>query len=623
MQGSPDTQAFGLYPEVWGEKEGVRVITCSGEGVGKSTLIDRLFPESLREQIDQHPDPHLPDSDSGLEPQPGIARGESRHRDEAGKHSFIVIETPGHERHLNQVVACASTADVAILLVDASKGVESQARHLSMTFPITGIRHVILAVNKMDLAEWSRPVYDGIVEAYSRFADQLGLTGITCIPVSALTGDNVIEPSVPMDWHRGPTLLQALESIDIAIERARMPFRMPVQSVSHSKGGICGLAGTIVSGQVHAGDSVLVCPANEPSTVKRIIAPDGDTESARAGEAVTLVLADPINARRGDVIASAAHPPGHSNQFACHLVWMHEHVLVPERPYLLKIGTCEAGVQITDIKYRLSVDSLEHLAGKTLGLHDIASCNLSLNRQIAFDPGHEIPEMARFILIGRYTQVTMGAGMIDFGLRRASNLTRHTLAVDKPARAAQKNQEACVLWFTGLSGSGKSTAANAVEQRLHALGRHSYVLDGDNLRHGLTKDLGFTEAGRAENVRRIAEVARLFVDAGLIILVSVISPFRDERRMAREMMGDGEFIEVFVDAPLEVCERRDPKGLYKKARAGQIKNFTGIDSAYEPPEHPEIVLETAKRSVQEVADEVIDYLQSRVGIAGRKADRAS
>ena len=528
------------------------------------------------------------------------------------KRSCIVADVPSHEQYTRNMATGAWTADVAIVLSDARRGVTPETRRHTTIFSLLGIRHVILAINKMDLVAWSRTIYDEIVEVYRDYAQRLDLTNVTCIPVSALTGDNVIEPSAAMGWYRGSTLLQALDSADAATDRESMPFRMPVQRVNSSDAGFRGFAGTIASGFVRPGDPILICPAKKPSTVSRIVTADGDLTCARPAQAVTLTLDDDIDASPGDVIASSSHPPGRSNQFACHLIWMHEHALLPERAYLLKIGTSVAGAQITALKYKLNVESLERVAARTLELNDIAYCNVSLDRQIAFDPYRDLRETGGFILIDRYTHATVGAGMIDFALRRASNLTRHKLAVDKPARSAQKNQKACVLWLTGLSGAGKSTTANAVEQRLYALGRHSYVLDGDNLRHGLTKDLGFTAADRVENVRRIAEVAKLFVDAGLIVLVSMISPFRDERLMARRMMEEGEFIEVFVDAPLEVCEQRDPKGLYRKARAGQIKNFTGIDSAYEPPENPDIVLKTGERSVDELADQIIAYLRSKV-----------
>ena len=572
----------------------LRFITCGGAGDGKSTLIGGLL-DNLQVEREQGDATDVADCTFSTD-----------------KRSFIVADVPSHEQYTRNMATGAWTADVAIVLSDARRGVTPETRRHTTIFSLLGIRHVILAINKMDLVAWSRTIYDEIVEVYRDYAQRLDLTNVTCIPVSALTGDNVIEPSAAMGWYRGSTLLQALDSADAATDRESMPFRMPVQRVNSSDAGFRGFAGTIASGFVRPGDPILICPAEKPSTVSRIVTADGDLTCARPAQAVTLTLDDDIDASPGDVIASSSHPPGRSNQFACHLIWMHEHALLPERAYLLKIGTSVAGAQITALKYKLNVESLERVAARTLELNDIAYCNVSLDRQIAFDPYRDLRETGGFILIDRYTHATVGAGMIDFALRRASNLTRHKLAVDKPARSAQKNQKACVLWLTGLSGAGKSTTANAVEQRLYALGRHSYVLDGDNLRHGLTKDLGFTAADRVENVRRIAEVAKLFVDAGLIVLVSMISPFRDERLMARRMMEEGEFIEVFVDAPLEVCEQRDPKGLYRKARAGQIKNFTGIDSAYEPPENPDIVLKTGERSVDELADQIIAYLRSKV-----------
>ena len=572
----------------------LRFITCGGAGDGKSALIGGLL-DNLQVEREQGDATDVADCTFSTD-----------------KRSFIVADVPSHEQYTRNMATGAWTADVAIVLSDARRGVTPETRRHTTIFSLLGIRHVILAINKMDLVAWSRTIYDEIVEVYRDYAQRLDLTNVTCIPVSALTGDNVIEPSAAMGWYRGSTLLQALDSADAATDRESMPFRMPVQRVNSSDAVFRGFAGTIASGFVRPGDPILICPAEKPSTVSRIVTADGDLTCARPAQAVTLTLDDDIDASPGDVIASSSHPPGRSNQFACHLIWMHEHALLPERAYLLKIGTSVAGAQITALKYKLNVESLERVAARTLELNDIAYCNVSLDRQIAFDPYRDLRETGGFILIDRYTHATVGAGMIDFALRRASNLTRHKLAVDKPARSAQKNQKACVLWLTGLSGAGKSTTANAVEQRLYALGRHSYVLDGDNLRHGLTKDLGFTAADRVENVRRIAEVAKLFVDAGLIVLVSMISPFRDERLMARRMMEEGEFIEVFVDAPLEVCEQRDPKGLYRKARAGQIKNFTGIDSAYEPPENPDIVLKTGERSVDELADQIIAYLRSKV-----------
>ena len=632
MSANPSSEGreFRAYQNAREHSDILRFITCGSVDDGKSTLIGRLLYESrliFQDQLARvaaDSKRHGTQGDNldlallvdGLqaEREQGITIDVAYRMFSTRKRSFIVADTPGHEQYTRNMATGASTADLAVVLIDARKGVLPQTCRHTTILSLLGVRHVILAINKMDLVDWSKDVHDRIVEAYSHFAKRLDVTGVTCIPVSALTGDNVTEPSTAMDWYDGPTLLQALESADVATDRESAPFRMPVQWVNHPNPEFRGFAGTIASGLLRPGDPVLVCPSNRPSTVDRIVGPDGDLDCARAGQAVTLTLADEIDVSRGDIIASATDPPSLSDQFACHLVWMNEKPLLPERPYLLKIGTRLAEVQVTRIKYKLNVTNLEHTAAKTLELNDIAYCNIGLDRQIAFDPYRELRETGSFILIDRYSHDTVGAGMIDFGLWRGSNLTLHQLAIDKPARAAQKNQKACVLWLTGLSGAGKSATANAVEQRLHAMGRHSYTLDGDNLRHGLTKDLGFTAADRVENVRRIAEVAKLFADAGLIVLVSVISPFRDERDMAREMMEEGEFIEAFVDAPIEVCEQRDPKGLYQKARAGQIKNFTGVDSVYEPPEHPELVLKTAERSVDEIADQVIDYLRSRVEV---------
>ncbi|MCY4485566.1 MAG: sulfate adenylyltransferase subunit CysN [Deltaproteobacteria bacterium] len=606
------------------DRDTLRFITCGSVDDGKSTLIGRLLYESrlvFQDQLarleadskrhgTQGDDLDLALLVDGLqaEREQGITIDVAYRMFSTGRRAFIVADTPGHEQYTPNMATGASNADLAVVLIDARKGVLPQTCRHTTIVALLGIRHVIVAINKMDLVDWSREVYDGIVSAYGDFARRLDVADLLCIPVSALTGDNVTEPSAAMDWYDGPTLLQALEEADVSAVRVGAPFRMPVQWVNRPDTEFRGFAGTIASGLVRPGDAVLACPSNKSSTVQRIVGPDGDLESAGAGQAVTLTLADEVDVSRGDILAAAAEAPSLNDQFACHIVWMHENPMLPERPYLLKIGTRVVGAQITAIKHRLNVHSLEHTAARTLDLNDIAYCNLGLDRRIAFDPYKECRETGGFILIDRYSHDTVGAGMIDFGLWRGSNLTPHQLAIDKPARAAQKNQKACVLWLTGLSGAGKSATANAVERRLHAMGRHSYTLDGDNLRHGLTKDLGFTAADRVENVRRIAEVARLFVDAGLMVLVSVISPFRDERRMAREMMEEGEFIEIFVDCPIEVCEQRDPKGLYRKARAGQIRNFTGVDSAYEPPENPEIVLKTAEKNVDEIADEVIDYL---------------
>ena len=633
MPRTANGQEFRACVNAREDRDILRFITCGSVDDGKSTLIGRLLYESrlvFQDQLarleadSRRHGTRGDDLDLALlvdglqaEREQGITIDVAYRMFSTGRRSFIVADAPGHEQYTRNMATGASTADLAVVLIDARKGVLPQTCRHTTILSLLGVRYVIVAVNKMDLADWSREVFDAIVAAYADFARRLDVTGVTCIPVSALTGDNVTAPSAAMYWYDGPTLLQALESAEVTAGCESAPFRMPVQWVNRPNADFRGFAGTVASGTVRPGDPVMLCPSRKISTVDRIVGPDRDLAHARAGQAVTLTLADEADVSRGDIIADATEPPGLSDQFACHVVWMHENPLLPERPYLLKIGTLLVGAQVTAIKYRLNVVNLEHTAAKTLDLNDIAYCNIGLDRQIAFDPYRELRETGGFILIDRYSHETVGAGMIDFGLWRGSNLTRHQLAIDKPARAAQKNQRACVLWLTGLSGAGKSATANAVERRLHAMGRHSYTLDGDNLRHGLTRDLGFTAADRVENVRRVAEVAKLFVDAGLMVLVSVISPFRDERRMAREMLEEGEFVEIFVDCPIEVCEQRDPKGLYKKARAGQIRNFTGVDSAYEPPENPEIVLKTAEHGVDEVADQVVGYLRSRERRSGQ------
>ncbi len=614
-------------PDVRRERDILRFVACGSVDDGKSTLIGRLLFESgnvpgdemarVRADSRRHGtcggDVDLALLVDGLraEREQGITIDVAYRSFSTPRRSFIVADAPGHEQYTRNMATGASTADAALVLVDAERGVVSQTRRHSAILSLMGVPRVILAVNKMDRVAWSEDAFRRIDGAYRKFAADLGFAGVESIPVSALTGANVAARSEETSWYAGETILGALEAADVPGGCDAQPFRMPVQWVNRRDSAFRGFAGTIASGRVSPGDAVLVCPGSREATVARIVTRGGDLESARAGQAVTLTFAEDVDASRGDVIASASHPPGRSDQFACNVIWMDESELLPKRQYLLKIGTCATGAQVTALKHRLSIDTLERAAARTLGLNDVGCCNIILDRNVAFDPYREIRKTGGFILIDRFTRATVGAGTIDFALRRASNLTKHALAVDRSTRAAQKDQAARVLWFTGLSGSGKSTTVNEVERRLLAMGRHSYVLDGDNLRHGLTKDLGFTEADRAENLRRVAEVAKLLADAGLIVLVSVISPFRADRLMARELMEDGEFIEVFVDAPLEVCEERDPKGLYRKARAGEIANFTGIDSPYEAPESPDLVLDSANCAPEELADQVVGHLLSR------------
>ena len=515
------------------------------------------------------------------------------------------------------MVTGASTADCAVILLDARKGVLRQTRRHSHLVALLGIRHVALAINKMDLVEHSEARYREIEAAYREFAGEIGLPDVTCIPVSALAGDNVVEPSERMPWYDGPTLLRYLEEVEVDLDRMEgAPFRMPVQWVSRPSSDFRGFAGTIAGGTVRPGDEIRVLPRDTRSTIERIVTYEGDLEAAVAGQAVTLTLADEIDASRGDMIAAADVPPGVADQFEATVVWMADDPMFRGRNYLMRIGSQIATATIAPLKYKLNVDSREHLAATKLELNEIGVCGLELDRPVAFDPYDDNRDTGAFILIDRISNDTVGAGMLRYALRRSANVRWQAVDVDKAVRAAQKGQTPSVLWFTGLSGAGKSTIANLVEQELLRLGCHTYMLDGDNVRHGLNKDLGFTQADRVENIRRIGEVARLMTDAGLIVLVSFISPFRSERRMARDLMDEGEFLEVFVDTPLELAEQRDPKGLYAKARRGELANFTGIDSPYERPEHPEVHLDTTTLSSEEGARVVVEALRERGMLPG-------
>jgi bifunctional enzyme CysN/CysC len=512
------------------------------------------------------------------------------------------------------MVTGASTADLAVILIDARKGVLTQTRRHSYLVSLLGIRQVVLAVNKLDLVDYSREVFESVEADYRAFAAGLGLTDIVAIPMSALRGDNITEASPNTPWFDGPTLIGHLESVEIARERAAGPFRLPVQWVNRPDLDFRGFAGQIVGGTVRPGDRIRVLPAGQESTVARIVTFDGDLPEAVAGQSVTLTLTDEIDVSRGDVIATAADPPEVADQFECHLVWMAEEPMLPGRPYLLKIGTRTVGVTAAQPKYKVNVNTLERTATRTLALNEIGVCNINLDRPIPFDAYSANRDMGAFILIDRFTENTVAAGLLHFALRRAHNIHPQAVEVDKAARARRKGQRPAVIWFTGLSGAGKSTIANLVEKRLHAEGFHTYLLDGDNVRHGLTKDLGFTDADRVENIRRVAEVAHLMVDAGLIVLASFISPFRAERRMARDLLDDGEFIEVHVDTPLAVAESRDRKGLYAKARRGELAHFTGIGSPYEAPESPELRIDAGgDTTAEQSAALVVDYLRE-VGV---------
>lgn len=606
----------------------LRLITCGSVDDGKSTLLGRLLYDAHLVFDDQlaalETDSKRFGTQGGAldfallldgltaEREQGITIDVAYRFFSTATRRVIVADTPGHEQYTRNMVTGASTADAAILLVDARKGVLTQTRRHSYLVSLLGIRHVLLAVNKMDLVGYAGPTFAAIEAEFRAFATQLGLGDVCCIPVSALQGDNILTPSDRMPWYQGPTVLGYLETVEVDHARLeRAPFRMPVQWVNRPHADFRAFAGMVASGTIRPGDRIRVQPSGRDSTVARLIAYEGDLGRAVPGQSILLTLSDEIDVSRGDVLSSADAPAGVADQFEATIVWMSDQPMLPGRTYWLKIGTTTVTATITHMKYRVHVDSLEHLAATRLELNQIGVCNVALDRPIAFDPYREHRDTGGFILIDRLSNATVGAGLLHFALRRSQNIHWQATDVHKEARAAQKGQKACVLWFTGLSGAGKSTIASLVEKALHARGLHTYLLDGDNVRHGLNRDLGFTDEDRVENIRRVAEVAKLMVDAGLIVLVSFISPFRSERRMARALVEEREFFEIFVDAPLAVAEARDPKGLYRKARRGELKNFTGIDSPYEPPEHAEIRVDTVATSPERAAEQIIAVLEER------------
>ncbi len=620
----PNPDTIGAYLHQHESKPLLRFITCGSVDDGKSTLIGRLLYDSKRLFDDQLA---ALESDSrrhgtqgegidyallmdGLaaEREQGITIDVAYRYFDTDRRKFIVADCPGHEQYTRNMATGASTADVAVVLVDARKGLLAQTRRHSYIVSLLGIGHVVLAVNKMDLVDYDADVFTAIAEGYRALATQLGIADVQCIPLSALAGDNLSSASTRMPWYSGPHLLQHLDSVQLEPPETGSGLRLPVQWVNRPNAQFRGYAGTIAAGQVRVGDAVVVVPSGRRTQVASVLDANGEVDSARAGQAVTLTLRDEIDISRGDIIAAIDDPPEVADQFAAHLLWMDDAALLPGRPYWLKIGSRTVTVSISEIKHKVDVNTQERLAAKRLELNEVGYCNLALDEPIAFAPYARNRVLGGFILIDRQSNATVAAGTLEFALRRAGNVHWQHLDVDRSARARIKGQAPRVLWFTGLSGAGKSTVANLVDKRLHALGYHTFILDGDNVRHGLNRDLGFTDEDRVENIRRVAEVARLMADAGLIVLVSFISPFRAERQLARERFDAGEFVEVFVDVPLEVAEARDVKGLYRKARAGQIPNFTGIDSPYEAPETPEIHLHADGENVEALARHVLEFL---------------
>ena len=620
-ESAPAEQAEGVA------RPTLRFLTCGSVDDGKSTLIGRLLYEqqlifddqlaALERDSKKHGtvgaeiDFALLVDGLEAEREQGITIDVAYRYFSTQNRAFIVADTPGHEQYTRNMATGASNSDLAILLVDARKGLLTQThRHAAIVW-LLGIKHVVLAVNKIDLVDYDERVFDAIVKSFKAFAAPLGFKTLAAIPLSARFGENISTKSEKTPWYRGAPLISYLETLDVEDHRAALPFRMPVQWVNRPHLDFRGFSGTIASGIIRPGDEVVVAGSGKLSKIAHIVTADGDLDSASAGDAVTLTLADEVDISRGDLLATPQARPAVADQFGAHLIWMSEQELLPGRAYLMKIGTRTLQVTVTELKHRLDVDTLAQHAAKTLALNEVGYCNLATHVPIAFDPYTTNPITGAFILIDRYSNATVAAGLIAFALRRATNVHLQDLTVSKEARVQLKHHRPCVLWFTGLSGAGKSTIANLVEARLNTFGMHTILLDGDNVRHGLNKDLGFAAADRVENIRRVGEVAKLMTDAGLIVLCSFISPFRAERQLVRETLTEGEFIEIFVDTPREICIARDPKGLYKKALAGEIKNFTGVDQAYETPEAAALILGRDGEQPEQASAKVLAYLAQR------------
>ena len=607
------------------EKSLLRFITCGSVDDGKSTLIGRMLYESHMLFDDQLSSLKTDSKKIGTqgeeidfallvdglaaEREQGITIDVAYRFFSTDKRKYIVADTPGHEEYTRNMATGASTADVAIILVDAEQGVLTQTRRHSFIVSMVGVKNVLLAINKLDLVEYSQQVYDDIVSEYREFADSaLNLESITPVPISALMGDNVVNKSENTPWFNGQTIMQYLETVEVSNQKALQSFRMPVQWVNRPNSKFRGFSGLIASGEINTGDEVRILPGGNTSHIKSIVTWEGELPKAKVGKSVTITLEDEIDVSRGDIIALSSDPCGEADQFQARILWMNNDAMMPGRQYLLKSSTQSATLTLGKLKHRIDVNTLDHLPAKTLELNEIGVCNISLDKRIAFDSYDDNQTMGGFIIVDRLSNNTVGMGLIDFALRRSENIHWQKMDVSQDSRAEQKSQTPRIIWFTGLSGSGKSSIANILEKKLQSLGKHTITLDGDNIRHGLNRDLGFTEADRVENIRRVGEVTKLMLNSGLICITSFISPFESERAMARSLVSENEFVEVFVDTPLSVCEERDVKGLYAKARSGEIPNFTGISSPFEDPKNPEIRIDTTKISAEEAANQIIEFI---------------
>ena len=610
------------------KKKQVKILTCGSVDDGKSTLLGRLLFDSQNIFLDQMDQTKIESEKYGTqgkeidlallvdglqaEREQGITIDVAYRYFETSNCKFIIADTPGHEQYTRNMATGASNSDVAIILIDAEKGVLEQTKRHSFIVNLLGIKHIVVAINKMDLVNYKENIFERIVDEYKELIKNFTFSSINFIPLSALKGDNVFSNFENTKWYKGLTLIETLEKVDVLDSSQNNELSFPVQWVNRSSANFRGYSGTIADGKIAIGDLITTASSNMLTSVKNIYGPKGELSEAYSGQAITLTLSDELDISRGDVILSKKNDQIiKAHQFASHLIWMDQEPMLPERNYIFRFNNSYINGKITDLVHSINVNSYEEVASKKLNLNDIAYCKVAINKMHAISSYSNNQKLGSFVIIDPYNNKTIGVGMIDHALRRSSNISWHKMSINKKTRSELNSQKPCVVWFTGLSGSGKSTIANILEQKLHTIGKRTYLLDGDNVRHGLNKDLGFTDTDRVENIRRVAEVSKLMADAGLITLVSFISPFKSERQMARDLLSSDEFFEIFINTSLEECEKRDPKGLYKKARAGELKNFTGIDSLYEEPENPDLILDTASSNAEELTDQIINFLQSK------------